>query len=480
MRRTIPVATALLTFACVASEPAGASDVPGEAGGLLQGDAADPGPGHDAPDVDADPCPQGRIAIDFPCSATFVCRDSTRFVRFRTVTCTDLGYDPRCCMGGGCETDGEGQCGTGELCVLGVGRGNDECVKADCGGPAATACAEGDFCEMATGSCDPVTARGACVGVPKEEQWCREPYGYPHHPGGWACGCDGKSYRNDCERRKAATSKAGDGPCCDPSKVGFARENPAGHTGWVACIAAAGGSPFYDVLPQLLLVAPGLDCPDSPPVSDSPVCAPGDRWCRSELALEPGSAMVTDASWQEVCRVAGFPFVARVVGTGGAACVGVDCAEAPRCGEPCGAPCGCCACANGKARCDGPYLLVCKSGCWDLAKCSGGGACIEGGPSGATCGRSCEEIEADWERFAEGDFAKCGDDAGCRILAGHCEVGLGGCFVATGYGIGQWDLDILASEWVAAGCGGGGVCKCAPPPDAAYCIDGRCAAAVEE
>jgi hypothetical protein len=72
-----------------------------------------------------------------------------------------------------------------------------------CGGIAGIRCDQGLFCETAPGQCRTADAAGSCV---KVSDICYQLF----QP---VCGCDGKTYSNDCTRRSARTSKNHDGSC---------------------------------------------------------------------------------------------------------------------------------------------------------------------------------------------------------------------------------------------------------------------------
>src|SRR5262245_10061448 len=72
-----------------------------------------------------------------------------------------------------------------------------------CGGIAAIKCDRGLFCERAAGTCRFPDFGGTCQRVPRICPRIFRP----------VCGCNGKTYANDCVRQAARVSKAHDGRC---------------------------------------------------------------------------------------------------------------------------------------------------------------------------------------------------------------------------------------------------------------------------
>jgi len=81
----------------------------------------------------------------------------------------------------------------------------------NCGGIAGIPCGEGEYCEMPTGTCLVSDMMGSCVVVPENCDANFDP----------VCGCDGKTYGNDCERQAAMAHKSHDGACDDEPTPDF-------------------------------------------------------------------------------------------------------------------------------------------------------------------------------------------------------------------------------------------------------------------
>jgi len=102
-----------------------------------------------------------------------------------------------------CGCDGKTYGNDCERRAAGVARNYAGECKITCGTIAGRVCPAGQFCELPPASCSSADMAGVCFKVPDA---C--PRGFLP-----VCGCDGKTYRTDCERRRAQQTLAHPGPC---------------------------------------------------------------------------------------------------------------------------------------------------------------------------------------------------------------------------------------------------------------------------
>lgn len=162
--------------------------------------------------------------------------------------------------------------------------------------------------------------------------------------------------------------------------------------------------------------------------------------------------------------------------------------NAPMCGQPCTNPCGC-ACKFAGTYCSGDQILQCVEGsmgaCYQATPCAPGTCLNEKDATVAHCTTDCEELRQTYtDVLAEGHVAvvESGSDglapgaynysnycspADCSTTtAGHCELGLGGCWYL-GKPIAY--LDQLAVGYETLGCSANTSCDCPAQRVSATC-----------
>jgi hypothetical protein len=134
----------------------------------------------------------------------------TIFITGCKLDTSELGHLPST---GGSVTSGSGGIGSGGDNHGGVG--GDNSIGSGgaggagggsgtvCGTIAGLSCSNGTYCEFPTGACGTNDIGGTCTNKPQACNAIAAP----------VCGCNGKTYSNDCVRQNAGVSKAADGAC---------------------------------------------------------------------------------------------------------------------------------------------------------------------------------------------------------------------------------------------------------------------------
>ena len=214
-----------------------------------------------------------------------------------------------------------------------------------CGGPKGLVCPKSMHCETHAGTCTDPSAYGVCRPFPTTCPRLFKP----------VCGCDGKTYSNDCLRQKAGMNKAHDGKC-EPKCGGFLGVPcPKGQF----CMFPPGTCSWADM--QGTCVTPPQACPD---VWD-PVCGCDGKTYGNECEMKAAGASM---SHEGACCDTAIKCAAGFVPYD---------ADGDGCDDTCKAPCKtACDCYDQGLQFENGCYLKCMN-CGNFWTCSDLGFCEE-------------------------------------------------------------------------------------------------------